>query len=346
LWRARLDARQGFVLGAVKVLRRLDDGLLLLVREEPPGIGGDAVTQHVRLERRDAAGRVVWQQPVPGLPQRLGTFACVYVAGAGAQRPLLVMTFLPADNRRTAPYGRIVEVDEATGQLRALGAIARPRTKEWIEGEVFELHGVLRLDSDRLAVHGGFGSGPYQWWIGQMRLDGTLLWQAMGHSSAGEVTALRAVPGGFDASVHIVIAWPNTANVGVFRMRFDHAGKLVGSTKMTANGALHFAPDGSVATVGVDRPPTLIIEDRQGRRRTLAVLPDGASLRYRLDDGAFVLFDDSDHDLVVLGNGRGAFHIERDLSAEAILADGSIFAARCVEEDCKARELSLHRRPW
>src|SRR5690349_6628650 len=67
-WRSRLDARQGFVVGAVEVLRRLDDGLVLLVREEPRSIGGEPAIQHVRLERRDAAGRVVWQQPVPGLP--------------------------------------------------------------------------------------------------------------------------------------------------------------------------------------------------------------------------------------------------------------------------------------
>lgn len=346
LWRARLEAATNRVVAEVKALRRLADGLILLVREEPMGAGGNVVAQHVRLERRDAAGRVLWQQPVPGLPPRFGTFHAEYIAGTGIQHSLLVATFLPGDNRRAALYGRIIEVDETAGGLRALGGVARPRTKEWIEDEVFEFHGVLRLGGDRLALYGGFGSGPYQWWIALLQLDGTLLWQAMGHTSAGEVTALRVVPGGFEASVHVIMAWPDASNVGVFRMRFDDAGRLAGSVKMTANGALLFAPDGSAITLGDGPPAHLIIEDRYGRRRTLAVLPAGAHLRYRLDDGTLVMFDEGDHDLVVSADGRAAFHIERDIRYEAILADGSIFAAACPDDDCRVRELALCRRPW
>jgi len=344
-WRGRLDARAGFVIGAVEVLRRLDDGLVLLVREEPSRNGGEPATQHVRLERRDATGRVVWQQSVPGLPGRFGTFNIRYVAGSAQQPSLLVMTFLPVDHRKQAPYGRIVEVDEATGRMRALGGIARPRTREWIDGDVFEFHGALRLEGGRLALYGGFGSGPYSWWVALMRLDGTLLWQAMGQTSAGEVTALRAVPGGYEASVHVIMAWPDASNVGVFRMRFDEAGRLVGSLKMTANGALLFAPDGSAITLGEGSPPVLIVEDRQGRRRFLAALPAKVSLRYRLDDGALVLFDD-DYDLVVSGDGRTAFRIERDSRYDTILSDGRIFVATCPGDECATRELALHKRPW
>ncbi len=335
-WRSRLDARAGFVIAAVEVLRRLDDGLVLLVREEPPRIGGEPAIQHVRLERRDAAG---------GLAGRFGTFHAEYIAGSGPQASLLVMTFLPADHRKQAPYGRIVEVDEAAGRLRPLGGIARPRTREWIEDEVFEFHGALRLEGGRLALYGGFGSGPYSWWVALMRLDGTVLWQAMGQTSAGEVTALRAVPGGFDASVHVIMAWPHASNVGMFRMRFDEAGRLVGSVKMTGNGPLLFAPDGSAITVGEGPPPVLIIEDRHGRRRSVAVLPADVSLRYRLDDGALVMFDD-DCDLVVSGDGRAAFRIERDIRYDTILSDGRVFVAACPGDECATRELALHKRPW
>lgn len=346
VWRARLEARQGVVIAETKVLRRLEDGLILLVREEPVGAGGNPVAQAVRLERRDATGRALWQQPVPGLPNRLGTFHAQYVAAAGAQHALLVMTYLPADNRRATTYGRIVEVEETTGKLRALGGVARPRTKAWIEDEVFEFHGALRVGGDGLALYGGFGSGPYRWWIALMRLEGTSIWEAMGHASAGEVVALRAVPGGFEASVHIIMAWPNTSNVGVFRMRFDNAGRLVGSIKTGASGTLLFAADGSAIAVSEDEPPTLLVEDRHGRRRALAVLPKGEHLRHRLDDGSLAMFGDSDRELVVSADGRAAVHIERDSRFDSILADGAIFSATCTDDDCRIRELTLCRRPW
>lgn len=345
-WRARIDARTGFIVADVEVLRRLDDDLILLVREEPPNTGDAGDTQHVRLERRDAAGRVLWQQAVPGLPTRFGRFDAKYIAGTGSLAALLVMTFLPVDNRRQAAYGRIVEVDERAGRLRALGGIARPRTRRWIDDEVFEFHGALRLDGDRLALYGGFGGGPYQWWLALMRLDGTRLWQVLSHTSAGSVRALRAVPDGFEASVEIIMSWPNAANVGSFRMRFDEMGKLVASVKRPDEGPLFFAPDRSAATIAGGPPQILIVEDRYGRRRALAVLPANASLRDRLDDGSFTFFDRSEHELVVTADGRTAFHIERDIRYEAILADGSILSATCAADDCRARDLAFCRRPW
>lgn len=346
LWRVRLEARPGFALAETRVLRRLEDGLVLLVREEPVGASGEPVAQFVRLERRDATGRMLWQQSVPGLPTRFGTFNAKYVAGTGTQRALLVMTYLPGDNRRATPYGRIVDVEESTGKLRALGGVARPRSKEWIDYEVFEFHGALRVGGDRLALYGGFGGGPYQWWVALMRLDGTKVWEAMGRTSAGEVAALRAVPGGFEASVHVIMAWPNASNVGAFRMRFDEAGQLVGSTKTVAMGAMLFASDGSAIAISEDQPPALVIEDRQGRRRTLAVLPARAHLRHRLDDGSLSMIDDSDMELVVSADGRTAYHIERDSRFDSILADGSIFSATCTDDDCRIRDLTLFRRPW
>jgi len=346
LWRARLEARPGAVIAEASVLRRWEDGLILLVREEAAGAGGDPVAQTVRLERRDAMGRVLWQQSVPGLPPRFGTFQARYIAGTGTQRALLVMTYLPGDNRRAALYGRFVEVDESAGKLRALGGIARPWTKEAIEGEVFEFHGALRVGGDRLALYGGFGTGPYRWWIALMQLDGTKLWETMGRTSAGEVVALRAVPGGFEASVHVIMAWPNTANVGVFRMRFDEGGRLAGSMKIGDTGVLLFAPDGSAISVSTDQPPTLIVEDRDGRRRTLAVLPAGAHLRHRLDDGSLAMWGDGDMELVVSADGRSAVNIERDILSDSILADGSIFSATCTAEECRSRDLTLCRRPW
>ena len=92
---------------------------------------------------------------------------------------------------------------------------------------------------------------------------------------------------------------------------------------------------------------TLDVEDRQGRRRTVAVLGAATELRHRLDDGAFVLYDQSDRELIVSSDGRRAVHIELDGRYDAILGDGSIFTAACEDgNDCRARALSLHRRPW
>jgi hypothetical protein len=157
---------------------------------------------------------------------------------------------------------------------------------------------------------------------------------------------LRAVPDGFEASVHVIMAWPDASNVGVFRMRFDNAGRLVASVKMTANGALLFAPDGSAITLGEGPPPTLIVEDRHGRRRTLAALPAGVHLRYRLDGGSLVMFGEGDNELVVSADGRAAVHVERDIRYDTILTDGSIFSATCADDDCRVRDLAHHRRPW
>ena len=196
-------------------------------------------------------------------------------------------------------------------------------------------------------VYGGFDTGPFRWWFAQIRLDGTTLWATMGHTSAGEVTSMRVVPGGFEAGVHVVMAWPNTANVGGFRMRFDAGGRLVGSLKMPVRRGLLFMPDGSAATLGEEPDRPLEVEDRFGRRRTVALLPGATDLRLRLDDGAFVLYDSGDHDLVVSADGRAALHIERAVSASEILADGTIFTAACEKDDsCTARTLALYPRPW
>ncbi|MBV9834887.1 MAG: hypothetical protein JO055_10790 [Alphaproteobacteria bacterium] len=345
-WRSPISAREGFSVAAVEVVRRCDDGVLLLIREEPPRNVDEPAIQHVRLERRDATGRILWQQPVPGLPGRFGRFRARYLAGTGSQASLLVTTFLPFDHRKQAAYGRVVEVDEASGRMRPLGGIARPRTREWIEDEAIELDGALRLEGGRVALHGGFGSGPFSWWVALMRLDGTLLWQTIGPTSAGEVTALRAVPGGFEGSLHIIIAWPAGAKTGVFRMRFDEAGRVVGSVWIADHINPLFAPDGSVISLNEGPPRVLVIEDRYGRHRSVAALPDNVVLRHRLDDGALVLIDDDDHDLVVSGDGRSAIRIERDFRSDTILPDGRIFTTTCAEFDCITRELALYKRPW
>lgn len=259
---------------------------------------------------------------------------------------MLVTTFLPFDRRKQTAYGRIVEVDEASGRLRPLGSIARPRTREWIEDDAIELDGALSLQGGRLALHGGFGSGPFSWWVALMRLDGTQLWQTIGPASAGEVTALRAVPGGFEGSLHIIIAWPAGASTGVFRLRLDEAGRVVGSVKTADDHVPLFAPDGSIVIRSEASPPVLIVEDRHGRRRSVATLPDGVGLRHRLDDGAVVLFLDDDSDLVVSADGRTACRIERDFRYDTILSDGRILSTACSDPECAAREIALYRRPW
>ena len=69
------------------------------LRQEPVGASGDPVAQFVRLERRDATGRMLWQQSVPGLPTRFGTFNAKYVAGTGTIEA----------NGKVGPIGGIVQ---------------------------------------------------------------------------------------------------------------------------------------------------------------------------------------------------------------------------------------------
>jgi hypothetical protein len=201
------------------------------------------------------------------------------------------MTFLPSEHHEAVQYGCLVEIDVRTGTFTLHGGIPRPQTERWnsTDNDAIDLLGLLPLENDRVALYGGFGTGPYQWWIAKERLNGGLLWQAVGGNSVGGITALQVVPGGYDASAYVSMSSPDPSAVGAYRLRFDDAEKLVSAAKMARNGRLLFLADGSAALIGTGDPPMQVVEDPQGSRRTLAVLPRGATLLGRLDDGSWML---------------------------------------------------------
>ncbi len=67
------------------------------------------------------------------------------------------------------------------GQLKKEAAVGPPRppgTDPDAPASYYELETYLPTPDNALLLAGGFGSGPYAWWLGKLSLDGARLWQA------------------------------------------------------------------------------------------------------------------------------------------------------------------------
>jgi hypothetical protein len=67
------------------------------------------------------------------------------------------------------------------GQLKKEAAVGPPRppsTDPNAPPSYYELETYLPTPDNALLLAGGFGSGPYAWWLGKLSLDGARLWQA------------------------------------------------------------------------------------------------------------------------------------------------------------------------
>lgn len=339
-WRARLEAADGSV-ESVTVLERDVSGVVVAVRE------GRDEARVTFIERRDGAGQRVWRHPVPGLPARYEAFSLAVVEGRTRADLVLAAVFNPTDARPGDPFARIIVVDIARGALTIVGSFSYPQ-KRATSGDWLELTHARALPSGQIVFYGGIGSGPFAWWVGLRKPDGTPVWDVVSQRGLGQVVDLRQDGDGFDVLVVNIMSRDLQRSTGSFRLRIDRAGRVVGSVKLwqRENGP-RFTPDGGMAyVIPREKRPTIIeVLDRQGRRRfTRALTDDVYGVERCLDDGTIVLGRDKGF-MMLAADGNSMLVLAQQGYGMTILPDGSIADSRCEAQDCKVMTLSLYDRP-
>lgn len=342
-WHARVEAQGAGAIESISVLERDASGVVLAVRE---GGDDDKITF---IERRDSTGQRVWRHPVPGLPAKYEAFSLAVIQGRTRADLMLAAVFNPANARPGDPFARIIEVDIAKGALNIVGSFPYPKVRGTLD-DWFELTHAKALPSGQIVFYGGIGSGPFQWWVGLRKPDGTPLWDVVSQRGIGQVVDLRQDGDGFDVLVVNIMSRDFQRGTGTFRLRINAAGRVASSIKLwqRENGP-RFTPDGGmVYVVPREKQPTIVEAlDRQGHRRfTRTLTEDVYGVERCLDDGTIVLGRDkgflflaADGDSMILVSGPGY--------GMDILPDGTIADSQCEyqSQDCKVMTVSLHDRP-
>jgi hypothetical protein len=145
---------------------------------------------------------------------------------------------------------------------------------------------------NELLVAGGYGNGPYTWWMGKFTLDGTRLWQAGPGKGFPEAVAsvARRPDGGWLALV--TEADPDGRGAACFIHRYTAGGRLLERHRLSypAIEAMTALPGGSVFVSGAEGRPEaneLVFVDDAGRlthrapwpfTRTARIIADGEGL--------------------------------------------------------------------
>ncbi len=103
-------------------------------------------------------------------PIRSGDIA-VFISGGNLPAPPATGPNAAATLFRLAPGGQLKK--EA-----AVGPPRPPSADPNAPPSHYELEAYLPTPDNALLLAGGFGSGPYGWWLGKLSLDGVRLWQA------------------------------------------------------------------------------------------------------------------------------------------------------------------------
>jgi hypothetical protein len=339
-WRGRIEAVDGTV-ESVSVLQRDASGVVLAIRE---GKDDDKVTF---IERRDGAGQRLWRHTVPGLPAKYEAFSLAVVEGKTRADLTLAAVFNPANAKPGDPFARIIEVDVAKGALNVVGSFPYPKNRgtpdDWLE-----LTHAKALPSGQIVFYGGIGPGPFYWWVGLRKPDGTPVWDVVSQRSVGQVVDLRQDGDGFDALVVNIMSKDFQRGTGTFRLHISGAGRVASSLKLwQRESGPRFTPDGGMAyVVPRDKQPTIIeVLDRQGQRRfTRALTEDVYGVDRCLDDGTIVLGRDRGY-LMLSADGDSMILVAEQLYGLTILPDGTIADSHCDDQDCKVMTLSLYERP-
>jgi hypothetical protein len=336
----RVEASDGFVVKDVSLLRRLTDGVILSIIEGKPGDYDPGKPRIAFVERRDMAGRTAWRQRLPGLPSRYWGPVVVAAKGPPGSPLIVVATFAPIDAPRDAAHGSIIAVDERSGATRITGTLRRPGNEDYVPEDQMGVDQAIMLPPDLVALVGGVGQGPFTWWIGLRRLNGTVVWDVLSRRSVGEIRDVRRLKDGFEISVLNLIS--DNGTTGPLLLRIDGAGRVTASVRFRRGAtAPAFTPDGGLAYLVDGDLKALIVEDRLGNRRFAVSVPDAFHVMPCLDDGTYVLGRTGDV-VLVSPDGKSAIAVAADVR---VRPDGSLLVSRCDDQDdCRARTLSLFAR--
>lgn len=340
-WRARFEVAGGEV-DSVSVLRRDEAGLVLHVGERR-----NDSTSHF-IERRDRAGQIVWRHPVPGLPARHNGVNLLAVEGRTRADLTLAAVFNPIEAKPGDAFARIIEVDITKGALQVVGSFGYPDKKRGTTDDWLELTHAKALPSGLIVFYGGVGSGPFWWWVGLRKPDGTVIWDVISKRGLGHVVDLRADGDGYDVVLVNVMSLDQRLGTGAFRLRIDAAGRVAASVKLWQDElAPRFTPDGGMArlTTHENQPTVVEVKDRRGLTQFVRSLPgDTYTIDRCLDDGTIVL-NRKDGFLFLAADGRSMISASDSNFQLSTLPDGTLVHLHCEGEGCKVRTLSLFDRP-
>lgn len=342
-WRARFELQGTGSIEYMTVLKRDASGVVVFIRE------GDGEEKPAFIERRDNAGQRVWRHPVPGLPEKYQAFSLARVEGKTRADLVVAAVFNPANAKPGDAFARIIEIDVAKGELKIVGSFPYPKKSRATPDDWLELTRVKALPSGQFIFFGGIGSGPFFWWVGLRKPDGTPLWDVVSQWGIGQVVDLRQDGDGYDAFVVNIMA-PDRSGTGTFRVRIDGSGRIAGSAKLwQRESGPRFLPDGGWAYVEhrENKPSTVHVMDRQGRQRFTRMLPgDAYNIERILDDGTILIGREKGY-LLLAADGDSMVTIAGVNYGMEFLPDGAISYSQCErqEPDCKAMTLSIYDRP-
>ncbi len=142
-------------------------------------------------------GTVKLRKPLP-VPEKLGLagFAISSLGITAARSGDLAVFWSPNDaghdSRPGRSFGTLLRLG-ADGSVKKATPIGAPSMKHARQdpGAYYELYVHQPTPDNAVLLGGGFGSGPYAWWMGKFSLDGVRLWQAgPGNGFPEHVTAI------------------------------------------------------------------------------------------------------------------------------------------------------------
>jgi hypothetical protein len=156
----------------------------------------------------------------------------------------------------------------------------------------YELRHYVPAADSTVMLAGGFGSGPYAWWLGKFRLDGVRLWQA--GPGRGFPDSVNAIGARADGSWIVILEETQGEKFiqECFLDRYAADGRRLARTRLGGIGCYTAAVlrDGSVvASYTASKPPRreLIFYDDSGKVKGHTAWPFDGTDRIIADDDGF-----------------------------------------------------------
>lgn len=269
---------------------------IIVAGSEPPPLGADpAISARIWIERRGAGG-ALWRIELDGAPP-YPVYLETAISPADANgRAVLAIAFQTETPPASGEYGRILSLDLANGAIESSVPLRYPRVFAQGKpdtGDTLHVYGVQRLASGEILLFGGDGGGPYRWWAGLRKGDGSFVWDAGAPSRGyGEVRSARETAEGIELLVD-AIAFTRDYRDRRLLIKLNRAGRIVSTLDLgsLSTDQFQFAADGGLLAIrdtGTKRQLALL--DAQGNARILdPALPDDTRLIGQA--GRWLVFD-------------------------------------------------------
>lgn len=368
IWKQSIDNQSGsggLVLSSPVIYAGNAD-IIVAGSEPPPGAADPTAPARGWIERRGANG-AQWRIEIDRLPPYPVYLEAAISSVDGAGRAFLALTFQTENPPPNGEYGRLLSIDLATGAVESSTPLHYPRVfahGKPDNGDTLHVYGVQRLASGDILLFGGDGVGPYRWFAGLRKSDGSFVWDTGAPSRGyGEARSARETEQGFELLVD-AIAYTRDYRDRRLLIKLNRAGRIVSTVDLGSLGTdqFQFADDGGLIAVrrigtGIGTVWQLMSIDAQGNARMVEpALPDDARLIGQA--GKWLAFDNDigrqwfmslDGERIGFGNGLAIppgseivrFEIVDGRPVEWLLQQSC--RRRSAEFDCIGYDLTLLR---